>query len=130
VHPRLARRCRWKDARRLVKGYVEHYNNVRFEQRHRVHHAEGTCSPGIQQEIQAGRDRKLEGSEGTAEESPPAGRIADETITSGLADKQEVTGLLCLFADYSLRTWHRITAKTQNPGYGFPLDRQYVRYRE
>src|SRR5215467_7075214 len=30
-----------EDARRLVKGYVEHYNNVRFEQCDRLHHAKG-----------------------------------------------------------------------------------------
>ena len=47
------------DARRLVKGYVEHYNNVRLNS------AIGYITPtdmlaGHQQEIQAERDRKLE----------------------------------------------------------------------
>ena len=48
-----------EDARRLVQGYVEHYNNVRLNS------AIGYITPkdmlaGHQQEIQAGRDRKLE----------------------------------------------------------------------
>ncbi len=47
------------DARRLVSGYVEHYNNVR------TNRATGYIMPkdvlgGRQQEIQAERDRKLE----------------------------------------------------------------------
>jgi len=48
------------DARRLVQGYVDHYNNVR------VSSATGYITPkdmlaGRQQEIHAERDRKLEG---------------------------------------------------------------------
>ena len=48
-----------EDARRLVKGYVEHYNNVRLNS------AIGYIAPqdmlaGHQQEIYAERDRKLE----------------------------------------------------------------------
>jgi putative transposase len=48
-----------EDARRLIKGYVEHYNNVRLNS------AIGYITPksmlaGHQQEIQAERDRKLE----------------------------------------------------------------------
>ena len=48
-----------EDARRLVKGYVEYYNNVRLNS------AIGYIAPkdmlaGYQQEIQAERDRKLE----------------------------------------------------------------------
>ena len=48
-----------EDARRLVKGYVEHYNNIRLNS------AIGYITPkdmlaGHQQEIQAERDRKLE----------------------------------------------------------------------
>ncbi|MGC2765073.1 MAG: integrase core domain-containing protein [Candidatus Acidiferrum sp.] len=48
-----------EDARRLVKGYVEHYNNVRLNS------AIGYITPrdmlaGHQQDIQAERDRKLE----------------------------------------------------------------------
>ena len=47
------------DARRLVEGYVEHYNNVRLNS------AVGYITPkdmlaGRQAEIQALRDRKLE----------------------------------------------------------------------
>jgi putative transposase len=47
------------DARRLVQGYVGHYNNVRLNS------ATGYITPkdmlaGRQQEIQAARDRKLE----------------------------------------------------------------------
>ena len=49
-----------EDARRLVQGYVEHYNNVRLNS------AIGYVTPkdmpaGRQQEIHAERDRKLEG---------------------------------------------------------------------
>jgi len=48
-----------EDARRLVSGHVEHYNNVRLNS------AIGYITPkdmlaGHQQEIQADRDRKLE----------------------------------------------------------------------
>ena len=48
-----------EDARRLVAGYVEHYNKVR------LHSAIGYVTPedklaGRQQEIHAERDRKLE----------------------------------------------------------------------
>jgi len=48
-----------EDARRVVKGYVEHYNNVRLNS------AIGYITPkdmlaGYQQAIQAERDRKLE----------------------------------------------------------------------
>ena len=48
-----------EDARRLVEGYVEHYNNVRLNS------AIGYITPkdllaAHQQEIQAERDRKLE----------------------------------------------------------------------
>ena len=47
------------DARRLVSGYVDHYNNVRLNS------ATGYITPkdmlaGRQQEIHAERDRKLE----------------------------------------------------------------------
>jgi hypothetical protein len=47
------------DARRLVQGYVDHYNNVRLNS------ATGYITPidmlaGRQQEIHAQRDRKLE----------------------------------------------------------------------
>ena len=48
-----------EDARRLVEGYAEHYNNVRLNS------AIGYITPkdmlaGHQQEIQAERDRKLD----------------------------------------------------------------------
>jgi putative transposase len=57
------------DARRLVEGYVEHYNNVRLNS------AIGYITlkdmlAGHQQEIQADRDRKLEAARGNR------GRIA------------------------------------------------------
>src|SRR4029077_9231772 len=69
-----------EDARRLVKGYVEHYNNVSFEQRHRVHHAEGHARRvSARDSGQAGSE--IGSSEGTAEEAPPAGRVTDETGT-------------------------------------------------
>jgi transposase InsO family protein len=49
----------WEDARRLVEGHVDHYNNVRLNS------ATGYVTPkdmlaGRQQEIHAERDRKLE----------------------------------------------------------------------
>jgi hypothetical protein len=52
-----------EDARRLVKGYVEHYNNVRLNS------AIGYITPkdmlaGRQQEIHKERDRKLEAARG------------------------------------------------------------------
>ena len=48
-----------EDARRLVQGYVEHYNNLRLNS------AVGSITPkdmraGRQQKIHAERDRKLE----------------------------------------------------------------------
>ncbi|HKW56960.1 MAG TPA: hypothetical protein VJN42_06330 [Candidatus Acidoferrum sp.] len=43
-----------------------------------------------QQEIFAERDRKLEAAEGTAEESPPAGRVSDETDYFWIAEKPGV----------------------------------------
>jgi hypothetical protein len=48
-----------EDARRLIEGYVDHYNNVRLNS------ATGYITPkdvlaGRQQEIHAERDRKLE----------------------------------------------------------------------
>ncbi len=63
-----------EDARRLVAGYVEHYNNVR------LHSAIGFVTPqdmlaGRQQEIHAERDRKLEAAQATAAGSSPAGRM-------------------------------------------------------
>jgi hypothetical protein len=53
-----SKKTHW-DARRLVKGYVEHYNNVRLNS------AIGYITPkdmldGHQQEIQTERDRKLD----------------------------------------------------------------------
>jgi hypothetical protein len=67
-----------EDARRLVKGYVEHYNDVRLNSaicssRRR------TCSPVI-----SGRFRPS--GEGTAKELPPAGRVTDETDHFRIAD--------------------------------------------
>jgi hypothetical protein len=41
---------------------------------------------GHQQKIQADRDRELEAAEGTAEGSPPAVRVTDETDYFRLAD--------------------------------------------
>jgi putative transposase len=57
-----------QDARRLVEGYVERYNNVRLNS------ATGYITPkdvleGRQQEIHAERDRKLE-----AASKPPEGQ--------------------------------------------------------
>jgi putative transposase len=48
-----------KDARHLVKGYVEHYNNVRLN-RAIGYIAPKDMLPGHQQEIRSERDRKLE----------------------------------------------------------------------
>jgi hypothetical protein len=47
------------NAWRLVQSYVNHYNNVRSEQCHGLHHAEDMLA-GRHQEIHAERDRKLE----------------------------------------------------------------------
>jgi len=64
-----------EDARRLVNGYVEHYNNVRLNS------AIGYITPkdmlaGHQQKIQAKRDRKLEagGNSGRIAASGPRAR--------------------------------------------------------
>ena len=70
-----------EDARRLVEGYVEHYNNVRLNS------AIGYITPkdglaGRQQEIQAERDRKLEAVRQQAE-SPPASRVKGEAASQG-----------------------------------------------
>ena len=46
------------------------------------------CSPGHQQEIQA-RGSEGGSGEGAAEESPPAGRVADETDYFRFADHPE-----------------------------------------
>jgi hypothetical protein len=67
-----------EDARRLVKGYVEHYNNVRLNS------AIGYITPkdmlaGQQQAIQGRPGPEIGGGEATAEESPPAGCVTNET---------------------------------------------------
>ena len=68
-----------EDARRLVEGYVEHYNNVRLNS------AIGYITP--KDMLDSGRAGSEVGSgEGTAEESPPAGRVTDETDYFRLAD--------------------------------------------
>lgn len=74
-----------EDARRLVEGYVEHYNNVRLNS------GIGYITPkdmlaGYQQEIPGQAGSEIGGSAGTAEESPPAGRVTDETDHFRLAD--------------------------------------------
>ncbi len=58
THIGRERHCSLADARRLVEGYVEHYNKVRLNS------AIGYITPkdmlaGRQQEIHAERDRKL-----------------------------------------------------------------------
>src|ERR1700751_2884085 len=67
-----------EDARLLVEGYVEHYNSVRLKS------AIGYITPkdmlaGYRHEIQAETGSEIGGRERTAEESPPAGRVKDET---------------------------------------------------
>jgi hypothetical protein len=67
-----------EDARRLVQGYVEHYNNVRLNS------AIGYITPkdmlaGHQQEIQAERDRKLGATREQRKNRRPQGRVMDET---------------------------------------------------
>jgi hypothetical protein len=69
---------------------LEHYNNFRLNS------AIGYITPkdmlaGHQQEIQADRDRKFGGGEGTAEEPPPAGRVTDETGYFRFADDPGVS---------------------------------------
>src|SRR5215831_21393483 len=49
-----------------------------FEQRHRLHHAEGHARRASAGDMgRAGPE--IGGGEGTAKESPPAGRVTDET---------------------------------------------------
>jgi putative transposase len=67
-----------EDARRLVEGYVEHYNNVRLNS------AIGYITPkdmlaGHQQEIQAERDRKLEAARKQRQIRRQQGRVTDKT---------------------------------------------------
>ena len=62
----------------MGKGCVEHYNDIRLDS------AIGYITPKDMlarhhQEIQADRGSEIAGGEGTAEESPPAGRPMDET---------------------------------------------------
>ena len=71
-----------EDARRLVEGYVKHYNNVRLNS------AIGYITPndvlaGRQQEIHAERDRKLEAGQTPAPESPPASRMRKRSLAQG-----------------------------------------------
>ena len=70
-----------EDARRLVQGYVEHYNNVRLNS------AIGYITPkdmltGRQQEIHAERDRKLEAARQQRQRSPPAGCVKHREVRS------------------------------------------------
>jgi putative transposase len=65
-----------EDAWSLVKGYVEHYNNVRLNS------AIGYIKPkdmlgGRQEAIQAERDQKLEARPETTADSSPASRLTD-----------------------------------------------------
>jgi transposase InsO family protein len=69
------------DARRMVDGCVEHYNNVRLNS------AIGYITPkdrlaGRQQEIHAKRDRKLEEARKPAANSSAAGRVKNEEAQS------------------------------------------------
>jgi putative transposase len=48
------------DARRLVDGYVEHYNNVHLNSAIGYITPKDMLAAGRQQEIHAARDRKLE----------------------------------------------------------------------
>jgi hypothetical protein len=67
-----------EDARRRVKGYVEHYNDIHLNS------AVGYITPkdmlaGHQPGDSGRPGSEIGGGEGTAEESPPAGRVTDET---------------------------------------------------
>jgi putative transposase len=68
-----------EDSRRLVEGYVSHYNHVRLNS------ATGYITPkdilaGRQQEIEVERDRKVgSGAEATADSSPETAGCADST---------------------------------------------------
>jgi hypothetical protein len=71
------------------EGRADNYNDVRLNS------AIGYITPkdivaGHHQEIQADRGSEIGGGEGTAEESPPAGRPTDETDYFRLADQSEV----------------------------------------
>jgi len=70
-----------EDARRLVEGYVEHYNNVRLNS------AIGYITPkdmlaGHQQEIQAERDRKLDAAKEQRKNRRQGAALMDETDCS------------------------------------------------
>jgi hypothetical protein len=86
-----------------LRGYVEHYNNVRLNsvpgrmhfplsdlcQRYRLHHAEGHARRALAGD--SGRaGSEVESGEGTAEELPPAGRVTDETDYFRSADNPGV----------------------------------------
>jgi len=67
-----------EDARRRVKGYVEHYNDIHLNS------AVGYITPkdmlaGHQPGDSGRPGSEIGGGEGTAEESPPAGRVTNET---------------------------------------------------
>jgi putative transposase len=75
-----------EDARRLVKSYVEHYNNVRLNS------AIGYITPkdmlaGHQQEIQAERDRKLETAREQGGIDATGPRDADNLLFADDSDK-------------------------------------------
>ena len=78
-----------EDARRLVKGYVEHYNNVRLNS------AIGYITPkdmlaGHQLEIQAERDRKLEAAREQRKNRRQWAARRMKRITSGLPTTRKV----------------------------------------
>jgi hypothetical protein len=89
-----------EDARRLVEGYVEHYNNVRLNS------SIGYITPkdmlaGRQQAIQAERDRKLAAARKTAPGSSSKGRVKTDETTFGVAGEGDFR-----IADYSEATLH------------------------
>src|SRR2546425_12089651 len=101
-----------EDARRLVEGYVEHYNNVRLNS------AIGYITPkdmlaGHQQEIQAERDRKLDAAKGTAEESPPGGGVMDETECSRYNEANRRASVRSSCISVCARRWTRSSSFRQ-----------------
>ena len=82
-----------EDARRLVAGLRGALQQRAFEQRHRLHHAEGHARRASAGD--SGRaGSEAGGGAATAAESPPAGRVTDETDYFRFADNPKVNELI------------------------------------
>ena len=81
-----------EDARRLVIGYVNHYNNVRLNSATRYITPKDMLA-GRQQEIHAERDRKLEEARKATADSSPASRMTQDTGKLHALDPQDAGAL-------------------------------------